>query len=544
MNAEIDEKDVSREVAEARARVRVSGLPAALARIDAGSFGTTSLNLEMLDALVRAAATAIAVMKAPRLEGAGPVFFSYVFAQEAVDRLLSIGGPEKPDDPSGSLRADQYRDIPNLKTPDALFTTVLKDCAGFLKFYGEHPDSGKRVSRDEEALTCLRSYFHLLGATLKKLGSERIEARVETPRQRYDGWSVSPTAIGETSNLMPIGLDDIVGNEEYLKGAKRLARDVAGFDMKAGKNPKKVRNQILFVLGSPGCGKTVTAHAVLRYFLDLCEKHEVPAKTRIIRRTDWASSYQNQSANRLLEIFRDEVFSADAVVGVYWADIDTAFSARGGTELRQEEKSNLGTLFGILDGTIGPKNGKWFLICDANTMHMDEAMISRLAQTPLQALGPTTPEHFVRLLRDIKLRGRDRWLPISEDDWAAIGKRCVDEGLSGRSVDAIAGRVLTAMEDFEEPDEYFSLPFEKKQKLIDELSVKVDSETIQSFLTDHLKFEKAAQEKSEEERFNRRVEEIRLHLSAQRAALKPPSQSNAPGAVREGNDRAPGANDG
>jgi len=526
MNAEFDEKEVAREMGEARARIRMSGVPALLARIDAGSFGTTPLNLEMLDALVQALATALAVMKMPRVEKAGPVFFAYVFASEAVDRLLSIGGPEKPEGPEGSLRADQYRDIPNLKSPEGLFSTILKDCSGFLKFYGEHPDSRKRLSRDVEALTCLRSYCHLLAQTLKKLGAEKIDVRITTPRQRYDGWAVSPTEIGESNNLMPIGLDDIVGNEEYVKAAKRLARDVAGFDMAADKNPKEVRNQILFVLGSPGCGKTVTSHAVMRYFLDLCEKHQLPAKTRIIRRTDWASSYQNQSANRLLEIFRDEVFNADAVVGVYWADIDTAFSARGGTELRQEEKSNLGTLFGILDGTVGPKNGKWFLICDANTMHMDEAMISRLAQTPLQAKGPTTPDHFVTLLRDIKLRGKEQWLPISDDEWKKIGKLCVTEGLSGRSVDAIAGRVMTAMEDFEEPDEYFSLPFPEKQKLIAELSVKVDEKMIQEFLKDHLKFEKTAQEKSEEERFTRRVDEIRLHLSAQRAALKPEDETS------------------
>lgn len=519
MNAELDEKEIAREIAEARARVRASGLPGIFARIDAGSFGTTPLNLETLDALVQATATASAAMRLPRLEPAGPVFFAYVFACEAIDRLLAIGGPEKPEGPDGSLRPDQYRDIPNLKNPEGLFSAVLRDCAGFLKFYGEHPDSRKRVSCDDEALQCLRSYCALLAATLKKLGADKLAVKLKTPRQRYDGWAVSPAEIGESNNLMPVGLDDIVGNEEYLKAAKRLARDVAGFDMATDSNPKKVRNQILFVLGSPGCGKTVTAHAVMRYFLDLCERHELPAKTRIIRRTDWASSYQNQSANRLLEIFRDEVFNAPAVVGVYWADIDTAFSARGDAQLRQEEKSNLGTLFGILDGTVGPKNGKWFLICDANTMHMDEAMISRLAQTPLQAKGPTTPEHFVRLLRDIKLRGKQPWLPITDAQWLEIGKICVNEGLSGRSVDAIAGRVLTAMEDFEEPDEYFSLPFAEKQKLVAELSVKVDEEMVRKFLSDHLNFEKAAQEKSEEERFRRRVEEIKLHLSAQRAAV-------------------------
>ncbi|MFH1723504.1 MAG: AAA family ATPase [Elusimicrobiota bacterium] len=539
MNERLQSSDVEREVPMAREAVRASGLPGLLADVDGGAFGTTSLNLELLDALVRAAAAAAAAARLPKLESAGPVFFAYVMAQEALGRLLALADAPGPSEPTGSLRPDQYKDLGRMR-PESLFPAVLKDCAGFVRFYAGHPDSARRLSRDGESLRCLRSYFHLLSGALRRLGPERLDLRLETPRLRFDGWRASPTALEEAAGLLDVSLDDIVGNEAYVAAAKRLARDVAGFDLSRGANPKKVRNQILFVLGSPGCGKTVTAHAVFRYFLDLCERHKVPAKARVIRRTDWASSYQNQSANRLLEIFRDEVFNAPGVCGAYWPDIDTAFSARGDSQLRQEEKSNLGTLFGILDGTVGPKNGKWFLLCDANTMHMDAAMISRLAQTPLQARGPVSPEDYVRLLRDIKLRGKDRLLPVSEEEWAAIGERCVAEGLSGRSIDSVAGRVLTEIEDFEEPEDYFSMPFEEKKRLIDELSRPVGAEKIGEFITGHIRFEKSSQEKSAEERFRRRVSEIRLHLSAQRAALGGPGL-DAESAKKDAPDGAPKA---
>jgi len=524
MSEKIEAVDQDKEVKAVQVWVKASGLPRRLSQIDSGAFGTTALNLEVLGAIVSAGAAAVAAARLPRLDDEGPYYNAFIFASESLDRLCAIGDGPQGQTPKGSLRADQYKDF-GKKKGEQVVMSVLEDCGRFLEFYAGHPESGKRVKSAEEALTCLRSYFSLLSSTLKKLGPEKPSARLETPRLRYDGWAVAPREVGGSSGLLEVSLDDIVGNEDYLKAGRRLVRDVAGFDPRVGKNPKKVRNQILFVLGSPGCGKTVSAHALLRYFKEICEEHGLPARTRVIRRTDWASSYQNQSANRLLEIFREEVFEGPGVCGAYWPDIDTAFSARGSADLRQEEKSNLGTLFGILDGTIGPKNGKWFLICDANTMTMDDAMVSRLAQTPLQAFGPQTVEDFVTLLRDIKLRGKKDKLPISDEEWLRIGKSLVEAGLSGRSVDAVAGRVLTAIEDFDEPDEYFAMDFEAKQKVLAELSNPIPAETIHGFIEHHMRFEKEAQEKGEKERFARRVEEIRLHLSAQRAALAPDVES-------------------
>lgn len=218
------------------------------------------------------------------------------------------------------------------------------------------------------------------------------------------------------------------------------------------------------MLGTPGCGKTATAHAVGRYFLDLCGKAGLEARMRVIRRTDWASAYQNQSANTLLEIFKREVFNAPGVCGGYWHDIDTAFAARGDSDIRQEEKSILGTLFGILDGTVGPRNGRWFLLCDANTLNMDEATLSRISQNHIRARGPAAPE------------------------------------------------------DFEEPDEYFSMHLDRERALIAELSRPVATERILKMIGEYCRFERDSQLRSEEERFLNRVREIRFHLSAQREA--------------------------
>ncbi|HVE14332.1 MAG TPA: hypothetical protein VNI01_13110, partial [Elusimicrobiota bacterium] len=324
MKLSIDAKQAEDRLAEARRQVSASGLPALLGRIDPGAFGTTPLNLQAADAV--AGGLSVGLAAAARADGLPPLYLGLVLAEEAGDRLQSVGGSKERDPEDRSLPEAQYRDLSS-SSPADLFAAMLGDCRDFLAFYQGHADSSKRVTRDGEAARCLRSYFRLIANTLRKLLPPTVDAQVDTPRLRFAGTRSSVLAVDEPPELLPVGFDDIVGNEEMVKAGRRLARDVAGFDVAAGVNPKKVRNQVLFALGSPGCGKTVTAHAILRYFLDLCSKAEMPAKVRVIRRTDWASSYQNQSASRLLEIFRDEVFNAPGVCGVYWPDIDTAFAA-------------------------------------------------------------------------------------------------------------------------------------------------------------------------------------------------------------------------
>ena len=511
----VDAKALETGLASAREDVARSGLPGLLAAADSGGFGTTPLNLRMLEALAEALSTARAALRASP-EALPAPYVAFILAEEAACALAALGPVEGPG-AGGSLPVGEYRDLAT--SPEAAAADfALKDCGAFLKFYVHHPKSERRLSRDGDSLRCLHSYFRMLSKAAAALLPAEPDVALTTPSLKFDGLRASSTGQ-EPSELLPITFDDLVGNEDFIKAGRRLAGDVAGFDLKTGVNPKTVRNQILFVLGAPGCGKTATAHAIGRNFLELCAKGGLPARMRVIRRTDWASAYQNQSAKALLDIFQNEVFNAPGVCGVYWPDIDTAFAARGDSDLRQEEKAILATLFGILDGTVGPKNGRWFMICDANTVNMDEAALSRISQNPIRAYGPRTPEDFVKLLRDIKLRHKDAFLPLSAEEWASVGKRCADQSLSGRAVDAIAGRVLTEIEDFEEPPEYFALPFEEKTKLIAKLSRPVPGARLLAMIDDFCRFERDSQQKAEKERFLARVKEIRLALSAQQAAL-------------------------
>src|SRR5690606_33564239 len=286
----------------------------------------------------------------------------------------------------------------------------------------------------------------------------------------------------------PVRVEDIVGNQEYVEAGLKLARDVAAFDLEAGTSPKRI-NPVLFGLGRPGCGKTITAHAIGNYFLEYCRERDIPARFKVIRRTDWASAYQNASANQLVKIFKEEIYGFDGVVGVYWPDIDTAFASRSSGDLRMEEKNNLGAVFGIFDGTLIPKDGKWFMICDANLMQMDEATRSRIAQNPFTVEGPTSPEDYVKLARDILLRDVRSFINPDDDRWLEVGQACVNNKLSGRNVEAIANNIRSHIQDFEYPDEYFHASLERRREIIDQLSKRVSVDEIIDRINKYAEFQ-------------------------------------------------------
>lgn len=402
------------------------------------------------------------------------------------------------------------------------------DLAQYVTFYRDHANHALRVN-DERLAQCVASYFTLVAATSRRLGEvSDYRSMVEAMRDaslsvngaEYRGFG-RETALPEVEEavLLPILPKDIVGNREVLDAGLALARAVAGFDLERGENPRPIRNPVLFIMGAPGCGKTVTAHAIGNYFLDLCRRHQIPARFRIIRRTDWASHFQNKSASELLRIFRSEIFDFQGVAGVYWPDIDTAFAARGDPSIRAEEKAVLGTLFGLLDGTIGPKNGKWFLIADANYLTMDQAALSRLTQDPHYARGPQTVADFCELLRDKKLANMRNHFPLGDDEWQKLGQRCVDAGLSGRAVDNIAGKLLAEVDEVEVPDEYFSLSYDDKVAVLEERRKDLDFAHLSRVLERYIEFEKDADDRARSERFEHRVREIREHLAARVAAV-------------------------
>lgn len=530
-----------------RALVKESGLAKVMHAYVRAPFGHTVTTLGALEAAAESCDLALAVgevMHAALLEDIArsgslaipePTLDQRLFigafcltalADELCPRLSEIAPvPE----PSSDLEAEGLETLLE-HPPRALLERVLKMAARYVEVQRERhagASGSELLEREAWVVTTMHAFVVQLrgaverlthGGRLRPFGVALAQRKVTVGNRRYEGFRARP--VGDpVTDLKPIEVDDIVGNSDYVEAALKLARDVAAYDLQAGRSAKRI-NPVLFALGRPGCGKTITAHAIGNYFLDYCRQRDIPARFRVIRRTDWASSYQNASASSLIKIFKEEVYGFDGVCGVYWADIDTAFASRSSGDLRMEEKNNLGAVFGIFDGTLIPKDGKWFMMCDANFMQMDEATTSRIAQNPFRVRGPTTAEDYVRLLRDVLLREEAANITATPEQWLEIGAQCVQADLSGRAVESVSGNVRAAIQDFEYPDDYFSADFETRQRLLTELSVKVDAAAVAGEVSDYIEFQKEAEESAAANRFEQEVSQMVERLNAGKAAAE------------------------
>ncbi len=531
--------DLQQELPIVRAMIKTVALPELLVSMVQGPYGLDKPHLDLLHIIEQAGAVYMELEKALRnriqrdREGAG---FGFANRLDPVDEVFCnlfglYAAADAASAACATLSAQAIEVKGTLKAawfhqgPRELFQTLVQELTQFLDFHRK-----TRLKETSDLIDCAGAFFMLLANTVY---AQAIDSEFERHRRAlekiptevcgrcYHGFQaqVSTAVEEEPAELLPVTPDDIVGNQEFLKAGLRLARDVAGFDLTTGKNPKKL-NPVLFGQGSPGCGKTVTAHAIGNYFLSYCRQRQVPAKFLVIRRTDWASSFQNASATQLVKIFKEEVQGFRGVVGVYWPDIDTAFAARSDPGMRGEESNILGASFGIFDGTLIPKNGKWFLICDANYMNMDEATLSRISQDPHKILGPATKEDFVELMLDKKLKDFQDMLPLSHSEWLQLGQKCIDARFSGRNVESICQKVLTEIQDVEPPDDYYQLNYEERQTMLRSLAKPMTYERIDEIMDQYARFEQAAESQNESERFQARVKEIVLNLSAQRAALE------------------------
>lgn len=524
------------------AAVQKSGLSEVLVRLDRGNFGTTVTNLLILENLAAAfdlgvEAYTLLTEKISKPQGQGSIalvpltqeenrlagfFLLRVFCHVAAAAMSALS--EVPE-VEGALSEDGMESLAEMDASE-LTMRIARLLAEFVRRETQRP-AAESLGAGERAASAVHVFLLLLGRAESGLSSR---GRIGQMQQLLDKQSFQ---IGETawagfrplsakqeagSLLRPVTAADIVGNRAYLEAGFRLARDVAGYDFEKRKNPKLI-NPILFALGRPGCGKTLAAHAVGNGFLSYCKERGVPAKFVVIRKSDWASSYQNASASNLIRIFKD-LHRFEGVTGVYWADIDTALASRDQAGLRSEEKANLSAAFNIFDGTLIPFDGKWFMICDANNLAMDEALRTRIAQNPFHVQGPECPEDYVRLLRDILLRDFAPYLKVPEADWSALGELACKGDISGRGMEGISRQIIDRIQDFSYPDEYYSADYEGRMKIIQKFSKTVESVTIREVMERYIAFEKDEEERRAQERFDTAVKDAVFDLNVRKEVVE------------------------
>ncbi len=408
-------------------------------------------------------------------------------------------------------------EINKLLREDDPAAALLDDMTRFLQ--------RERPEYIEDLLKALCGWFHLMSRTAASLSLDpryrRERTFCEALSIHYAGLRFTPFSApmdqgDQTTVRLPITMEKIIGNREYLDKGRRLVHDLMAFDPTEGKNPKRF-NQILFGLGRPGCGKTASANALGNHLLERAAEIGMDARFVVIRRTDWASSYQNASSKALIERFTSALEDFKGVVLFYWPDIDTAFSSRGSGDLRSEEKGILGAAFGLFDGTILPFNGQWGLICDANYMQMDEATVSRLSQDPCVVKGPETPEDYVQLLRGVLLGAEYESSLPPVGDWMPVGDYASTDDLSGRDMANLSRRLISLMEDFPYPEGFFQAPFEKRRDMVRAARRPLDIAAVLFEMERLSEFKAHARVMERREQIGARVDSLALELEAREA---------------------------
>ncbi len=521
--------------------IRTSGLAALLSEMNCGLFGTTIENLVILEDLAKALDTSLfayhqmveklstpsakdALTLNPLTEeerGLAGLFLIKVFCHlgRAAATKLTL-----PPDVEGVLSEDgmdaltqKDGEVSALKIPKLLSEFVRRE------FRRLPADEAKSDGAAARIIYVFLTLLERCADGLLARGRAATMAGLMTKQQFlvgdtiWKGFRPSTPQEGAGTLLRKVTASDIVGNREYLEAALRLSRDVAGYDFEARKNPKRL-NPILFALGRPGCGKTLVAHAVGNAFLAYCNERGVPAKFTVIRKSDWASSYQNASAANLVRIFK-EIHEFQGVSGIYWANIDTALASRDQSDLRNEEKANLSAAFNIFDGTLIPFDGKWFMMSDANNLKMDEALRTRIAQNPFYVKGPQNADDYVRLLREILLREYNPFIDASDVEWQSVGELSFRSDISGRGMESLSKQVIDRIQNFEYPDEYYRADFEARQAMIRKLSKKVDAAQIRALLERYIAFEKQEEERRAKERFDDAVKEAVFELNVRKKVV-------------------------
>ncbi|MGM0595455.1 MAG: AAA family ATPase [Myxococcota bacterium] len=372
------------------------------------------------------------------------------------------------------------------------------------------------------------AYFKLMRRSLEKIALDlRFATQLNLLKETdFKVFNYTTKLMGNLDkiqikqHLLPITTEQIIGNKEFVNTGIKLVDNLLAYDQTVGKNPKNF-NQILFGLGRPGCGKTATANALGNYLFAKAKTIDLPAKFKVIRRTDWASSYQNASAQSLIEIFTSTLENFAGVVFFYWPDIDTAFSSRSDNNSGNEESDILGAAFGLFDGTILPFNGQWILVCDANYMQMDEATVSRLSQNPQQVNGPETDEDFAKLLHRVLLgKEYEPYLNLDYKKWRKIGKICQFLEISGRDLANISRKLIAKIEDFPLKEKFFSLDYQQRKEYIKEHRQQINFDFIRSQIEQTNQFKKAAEKLEKEDSIQMIVKRLKLQYEARQKLLE------------------------
>jgi hypothetical protein len=220
----------------------------------------------------------------------------------------------------------------------------------------------------------------------------------------------------------------IINSEEFVDTIWQNLLKLACYDQNTRSNEFSPAN-VIFTMGPTGCGKTFVSSSLIMSFADYCREHNIPLWAFTHSTTDYASEYQNRTANMLAALAK-EMTDFPGIVIWYVADADNILLSRKDSRLTAEQRQTMGVYFKMLDGTMLPRIGKIMAIMDANYLHgIDDATKRRVFDEVLTLERFDKPEHFAALAKQLLTRGIPG-IEVPESHWQDIGCYLLDSRLN------------------------------------------------------------------------------------------------------------------
>lgn len=262
---------------------------------------------------------------------------------------------------------------------------------------------------------------------------------VDNVRLKFKNYSVGAgefkqrhSTVVVDDRFMPVTRGEVIGGQEFGQVLWQNFLKLAAYDPTRRKNPYDPAG-VIFTYGEPGGGKTFTAHAYIQSFAEVCRQKGIAVWALLHSTTDYASEYQNKTANELAAL-AGRINAFPGIVIMYVADADNIFQSRKDPRLSAEQQNQLGVYFKMFDGTFIRKNGKFMAVMDANYVEgIDDATKSRLFNEVVEVKRFDKGEDFAELVRRSLTKGAPG-VVLSPQDWSEIGDYVLKSPLSNREV--------------------------------------------------------------------------------------------------------------
>ncbi len=255
--------------------------------------------------------------------------------------------------------------------------------------------------------------------------------------------------------LMNVTKDDCIGAEgKYKDGDPKLGslvwnagKILYGYNHDTRKNVRGRPPFVIFSYGEPGCGKTFISHAYMRSLANQFRDGGKPIWIATHSVTDYASHFQNQTANALQE-WGNKIRNFPGVVIAYIADADMVLHSRQDPNMTVEQMQTTSVYMKMFDGTmISKKDGRVMFIMDANYIdNIDPATQSRIFDKTAKVRNFENPSEWAALSKMLIAGKYDGVIPVTNPEWDRIGEMILDTQLSTREVTNVLGQVVGDME--------------------------------------------------------------------------------------------------